>query len=146
METHKADSADAAVTGKCCVTLASSSAPALTAIPTDATCTPSIADVLLILLLFAGRPLLLWPGLKNERAWGKVKARKKEVKEGVKEVDQEAKPAVRIPCKSCPGCRVDRCTRCVPCQALPRRYVLYLCLYLVPCTWPGDVCSGSAAS
>merc|ERR1719430_2743077 len=46
VETHKADSAEQAVTGK---------------------------------------PLLLWPGLKNERAWSKAKTKKKEKKEEERE-------------------------------------------------------------
>ena len=69
-----------------------------------------------------GKPLLHWPGLKTERSLQKAKARKKERREGEGPAGEELeqKPAVRIPCKACPGCRVERCGRCQPCQALPR--------------------------
>ena len=84
-----------------------------------------------------GKPLLVWPGLKNEKAWAKAKAKKKEKKE---EEREEAKPTVRVVCKACPGCKLERCGRCQPCQALPRRRcVLRQCTQLVLA--PPTVCS-----
>ena len=84
-----------------------------------------------------GKPLLVWPGLKNDRVWPKAKAKKKEKKEEEKE---ETKPTVRVVCKACPGCKLERCGRCQPCQALPRRRcVLRVCTQLVLA--PATVCS-----
>lgn len=79
-----------------------------------------------------GKPLLVWPGLKNEKLMTRTKAKKKVKEERAEQGEAEQKPVVRVPCKLCPGCRVERCGRCPPCQELPRRRcVLRQCTQLV---------------
>jgi len=65
-----------------------------------------------------GKPLLYWPGLKNDKKWNKVKQFKRE-SQGMTRENKD--PAIRVPCKACEGCLVSVCGVCNGCVSLPRR-------------------------
>jgi len=64
-----------------------------------------------------GKPLLYWPGLKNDKKWGKMKQFKRE-SQSQNSVKTKQK---RVPCKACEGCLVAVCGSCQACTSLPRR-------------------------
>jgi len=69
---------------------------------------------------YTGRPLLNWPGMRNEKVKEKIKKFKRE--RGIEMVE-------RVVCTQCSGCKARECGNCMGCVGLPRtRCKVKICL------------------
>ena len=76
-------------------------------------------------LCVTGRPLLYWSGKGSKKI--KDKGLKRD-SSGAEKTEEKPRPAARVPCTACPGCKTRACGRCESCCALPRqRCVLRSC-------------------
>ena len=68
-----------------------------------------------------GKPILYWPGIKNDRRGGKGAGKKSiAVKQEVSPIKKEVKPEIvvkqeRVPCKVCQNCIRPNCGKCPAC-------------------------------